>query len=116
MDIKKEQELFEKWHFEEHYVGDADKSVLYEKFKSDSEYVSYEVQYAWKAWQAAKSSAVLEGFVLVPKEPTEEMLSKAIRKYLEVSDLSIITNRMFHLYELIINEAMIEAAQGEGHE
>jgi|GEM_PF-2886278 len=46
--------------------------------------------------------------VLVPREPTEKMLSKAIRKYLEVSDLSIITSRMFHIYQVIIDEAMIE--------
>ena len=28
---------------------------------------------AWNAWQAVKSQAVPEGFVLVPKEPTEAM-------------------------------------------
>ena len=28
----------------------------------------------WKAWQAAKAQAVPGGFVLVPKEPTSEML------------------------------------------
>ncbi|PJI34364.1 hypothetical protein [Acinetobacter pseudolwoffii] len=43
--------------------------------------------------------------VLVPKKPSEEFLSKAIRKYLEVSDLSVITSRMAHLYELMIKEA-----------
>lgn len=28
---------------------------------------------AWMAWQAAKAQAVPEGFVVVPKEPTEAM-------------------------------------------
>lgn len=49
--------------------------------------------------------------VLVPKKPSEEFLSKAIRKYLEVSDLSVITSRMAHLYELMIKEAQ-EPANG----
>ncbi|MDY6450679.1 hypothetical protein [Acinetobacter faecalis] len=68
---------------------------------------------AWEMWSSTKSQkvAVPEGFVVVPKVPTEELLSKAIRKYLEVSDLSMITNRMFHLYELMIQEAMIEAQE-----
>ena len=59
----------------------------------------------------AKAQAVPEGFVLVRKEPSEQLLSKAIRKYLQVSDLSIITSRMAHLYELMIQEAMIEAQE-----
>ena len=32
---------------------------------------------ALKIWQAAKAQAVLEGFVLVPKEPTQAMLDSA---------------------------------------
>lgn len=56
----------------------------------------------------------LEGFVFVPREPTEQLLSKAIRKYIEVSDLSIITNRMAHLYDLMIQEAVIEAQEQKG--
>ena len=62
-------------------------------------------------WKAATAQAVPEGYVVVPAVPTEELLSKAILKYLEVSDLSIITSRMAHLYDLIINEAMIQATQ-----
>ena len=30
--------------------------------------------FAWSAWRAAKAQAVPEGFVLVPKEPTEKMI------------------------------------------
>lgn len=32
---------------------------------------------AWSAWQAAKAQAIPDGFVLVPKEPTKEMLKAA---------------------------------------
>ena len=72
------------------------------------------INWGWNSWQAAKAQAVPEGFVLVPKEPSEQLLSKAIRKYLQVSDLSIITSRMAHLYELMIQEAMIEAQEQKG--
>lgn len=30
----------------------------------------------WSMWQEAKAQAVPEGFVLVPKEPTQELLNK----------------------------------------
>lgn len=49
--------------------------------------------------------ALGDDYVIVPKKPSEEFLSKAIRRYLEVSDLSVITSRMFHLYELMAEEA-----------
>lgn len=35
------------------------------------------MSFAWQAWQAAKAQAVPEGFVLVPKEPTDAMLFAA---------------------------------------
>lgn len=104
MDIQKEndqiQEAFEieademgfcldqKWGEYENPYENSDTALAFNLFK--------------KGWSA--KADVAEGFVLVPKEPTEELLSKAIRKYLEVSDLSIITNRMAHLYELMIKE------------
>ena len=59
-------------------------------------------------WTLKKEGVASESFVLVPKEPTEKILSKAIHKYLKVNDLSIVTNRMYHVYK-----AMIEAAEGK---
>src|SRR5690606_29328477 len=35
------------------------------------------MNFAWEAWQAAKAQAVPEGFILVPKEPTQAMLDSA---------------------------------------
>jgi len=49
-----------------------------------------------------KTQAIPADFVLMPKTPTEKMLSTAIHKYLEVNDLSIITNRMFHVYNAMV--------------
>jgi hypothetical protein len=70
------------------------------------------IEVCYKAFKAGRASmpSIPEGWALVPIEPTEEFLSKAIRKYLEVSDLSIITSRMAHLYKLMIDEAMLNAA------
>ena len=31
---------------------------------------------SWVVWQAAKAQAIPGGFVLVPKEPTQELLNK----------------------------------------
>ena len=80
--------------------------------EDDANEIFHRVNTGWAMWKKAVNftvneakASVPEGFVLMPKKPTEELLSKAIRKYLEVSDLSIITNRMAHLYELMIKEA-----------
>ncbi len=80
------------------------------ELEDDGFYESLETHRLWVLWQL-KAQTIPEGFVLVPKEPTEQLLSKAIRKYIEVSDLSIITNRMAHLYDLMIQEAVIEAQE-----
>ena len=36
-----------------------------------------QINFGWRVWQAAKAQAVPEGFVLVPKEPTDAMLFAA---------------------------------------
>ena len=88
------------------------KDDLDPRLEDDANEIFHRVNTGWAMWKKAVNftvneakASVPEGFVLVPKKPTEELLSKAIRKYLEVSDLSIITNRMAHLYELMIKEA-----------
>ena len=97
------------------YVVKDDLDPIYEE---DTNEIFHRVNTGWAMWKKAvnftvkeaKASVEPEGFVLVPEKPTEELLSKAIRKYLEVSDLSIITNRMAHLYELMIKEAQEQKA------
>lgn len=37
-------------------------------------YVWDEIQAAWEMWQASKAKAVPKGFVLMPKEPTDEII------------------------------------------
>ena len=73
MEIEKDsnREAFESW-FESRY--DAN----FMQFALDLDmYVDKHTQKSWEAWQAAKAQAVPEGFVVVPKEPTDEMLFAA---------------------------------------
>lgn len=61
MNIEKEGELFEQWWEDEGQYHRA----------GGNEYCK---TFAWESWIAAKSQVVPEGFVVVPKEPTYEML------------------------------------------
>lgn len=73
VDIQKEREAFETWLFSTEKFKFRNKNFL---FMLD-EYGSYEdkpVLEHWETWQAAKAQAVPEGFVLMPKDPTYEML------------------------------------------
>ena len=90
MDIQKEREAFErefktKWeigHFILKMVEFVDESQDYApvnavKQLSDEYYWVLALNTGWSAWQAAKAQAIPEGFVVVPKEPTREMLIAA---------------------------------------
>lgn len=67
MDIQKEREAFLA-HMRS--IGSA--GFMFE-LDEDGNFDDMSMAYAWSAWQA-KSKAVPEGFILVPKEPTYEML------------------------------------------
>lgn len=59
-------------NFETAYLNAGGKAS--ELKKEDGEYVSSKAQMGWQMWQAAKAQAVPEGFVLMPKEPTPEIV------------------------------------------
>ena len=72
MDIEKDsnREAFEAW-FESRY------DAHFMQFALDLDmYVDKHTQRSWESWQAAKAQAVPDGFVVVPKEPTQEMIDK----------------------------------------
>ena len=79
MDVQKEREAFvEKYR----KVYKVDKSL----FVNDSgEFTDLFCQDAWVMWQAAKAQAVPEGFVLVPKEPTDKTIARMINTPIEVN-------------------------------
>lgn len=65
MDIQEAREAFEDWiKNEDPFVGnDAAPDCIWAK------------KYMWKAWQAAKTQAVPEGFVLVSKDTLNKALN-----------------------------------------
>lgn len=116
MDIQKEREAFEAWL-----------KSLNENGRT-TYFLGQESTVAWEAWQAAKAQ-VPEGFVLVPKEFNEklaekmaaEMVNKPIPEndpvWIEIANKAYKDNLLMKKWEIIRNyKAMIEAAQGEGHE
>ena len=70
MDLQ-EREAFEAWFNENGILIDTDFNVAKRAFE------------AGVAWRAAKAQVIPEGFVVVPKEPTERMLDNA---YSSISD------------------------------
>ena len=81
MDIQKEREAFESWHYEQYLLENPNIDISNAKYIYDYAHKNalvYQLKEShFTAWQAAKAQAIPEGFVLVPKEPTQEMLIAA---------------------------------------
>lgn len=104
MDINKEREAFEKLQNPKFfkravYLDNSNAYVVNDEYRDDLfslEWVQ-EINYGWLMWQAAKATP--EGFVLVPKEPTEIM-------YLAGFDEKQMGGNIVNIYK-----AMIEARE-----
>ena len=95
MDLQKEREAFEesfkiKWEIG-HYILKMVKfiedsqdyaPVNAVKQMSDEYYWVLALNTGWYAWQAAKAQAVPEGFVLVPKEPSADLVNHGHQVFL----------------------------------
>ena len=81
MDIQEEREAFLKWHYQAYLLENPEIDVKNAQYIYD--YAHKNVLCAqlreshFNVWQAAKAQAVPDGFVVVPKEPTKEMLIAA---------------------------------------
>ena len=102
IDLEKEREAFSNW-FESNF---SNGEVI---FGSDGIPLGHEKALSWKAWQAAKSQ-VPEDFVLVPKEPTEEIINAMHGSFLGAFIEGKATGGQSIEFAY---KAMIEAAQGE---
>lgn len=96
MDIQKEREAFEN-HLKK--MGKTDNET-FSKNEDDS-YQMDIIHFGWKIWQAAKAQAVPDGFVLMPKEPTKEIVEAFWNSWLVEKPYA---QTMFFAYK-----AMIEA-------
>jgi len=108
MDIEKEREAFEDWYCKNH-TGLKQSDLA--KFRTLSDYSfsdSLKINISWEAWQAAKAQAIPDGFVLVPKEPTQELLNKMQDFFIGAFENGLTGGQSIHCAYI----AMIEA-QGQ---
>ena len=72
MDLQKEREEFEAWHYEQYLLENPNIDIANAKYIYDYAHKNALVcqlkESHFIAWQAAKAKAIPEGFVVVPKE------------------------------------------------
>ena len=107
MDLQKEREAFEVVTNIYHCVYNTDLNYYFSGSKFVGDKAEIEVNAGWKAWQAAKAQAIPDGFVLVPKEPTQELLNKMQDFFVGAFENGLTGGQSIHCAYI----AMIEAAQ-----
>ena len=121
MDIQKEKIAHEKHLLSQgvdfKYLPNIQYSELenvYELIEWDEEYSEAlnEINSSWCTWQATKAQAVPEGFVVVPKEPTDKTIAHMINTPIEVNLLCDHADTFLSEGEAYIAyKAMIEAQE-----
>lgn len=104
MNIQKEIELHENWYKQ-------DDPVSYQWYLGGCPEYIQDFGQSEKSWLAAKSSAVPKGFVLVPKEPTEEMLGAAWEAPPAGGPSG--NRRIFYEKQSVVYKAMVDEAVKE---
>jgi hypothetical protein len=105
LDFQKEREAFELWA-----IKASGGWASFSKSHGDA-YANNKLQFAWETWLAAKAQAVPEGFVLVPREPTEEMLGAAWEAPPAGEPSG--NRRTFYERQAVVYKAMVEEAEKE---
>ena len=122
MAIKKEREAFLNVYV--NYKGDSRKIQFNEETEqfmwrknnvsdTEVEYVHLMNQrwYAWLACAKSKAQAVPEGFVLVPKEPTEAMIQRGTKANSEcLNENAPLGERLFRHPALQVYQAMVNGS------
>lgn len=87
--IAGEREAFEAWRRRTAKTANPDKAVALNGFGDDAQYDVPATRAMWTAWQAraALLEPVGEGWVMVPKEPTPEMVAAAFHGVVEAQDV-----------------------------
>ncbi|WP_447294837.1 hypothetical protein [Acinetobacter baumannii] len=94
MDVQKEREAFSRW-------------VL--THPDNLDITSYEENIMFDAWQAAKAQAIPEGFVVVPKEPTQELLNKMQDFFVGAFENGLTGGQSIHCAYIAMIEAQEQA-------
>ena len=117
MDINKEREAFEQALVNQKNVSinnlhvctifDAEKNKYSPSDVCDpkEDFIVDWINSSWSIWQAAKSQAVPEGFVLMPIKPTETMVMAVVKEHEGDAFLP------YSLYDAYVKQAMIEAQE-----
>lgn len=111
MDLQKEREAFEQHLTDTGLVEFSDYGFAVDEC---DEYLHEPTQVAWDSWliglNRAKAQAVPEGFVVVPKVPTQKMLDATINVPIPAVYVDSITGQ-HKLKAAAYYKAMIEEAQ-----
>ena len=110
LDLNKEREAFEAWLFSTEKFKRRNKSFLF-MLDDFGTYEDQPVLEHWETWQAAKVQAIPDGFVVVPKEPTQELLNKMQDFFVGAFENGLTGGQSIHCAYI----AMIEA-QEQSHD
>ena len=114
MDLQKEREEFEAWHYEQYLIENPNIDITNAKYIYDYAHKNALVcqlkESHFIAWQAAKAQAIPEGFVVVPKVPTQKMLDATINVPIPAVYVDSISGQ-HKLKVAAYYKAMIEAVQ-----
>ena len=111
MDLQKEREEFEAWHYEQYLIENPNIDITNAKYIYDYAHKNALVcqlkESHFTAWQAAKAqkAAVPEGFVLVPKTNSDKGIESMAMRYrhdfplLDANYQEGIKSQMRQLYE-----------------
>ena len=117
MDIQKEREAFESWHYEQYLLENPNIDISNAKYIYDYAHKNalvYQLKEShFTAWQAAKAQAIPEGFVLVPKEPTQEMLNKMQDFFVGAFENGLTGGQSIHCAYKAMIEAQEQANESE---
>ena len=109
MDIQRQ--AFQEWYIANHHDGDIHPNQqLLEWSEKGGFYFASSVEDLWEAWQAAKSQAVPEGFVLVNKKDLVKVLNCVTDDWLVDTDSFEEFKKIESLVQDVVN-AMIEAQE-----
>ena len=109
--MDKERETFEAWLFK-YYPKAKELGIVYRP--NENLYEDRQTQIRWIVWQAAKSQAIPDGYKVVPKEPTQEMLDAFPEVEYEDTYAGVCSMLIDNQTLKIGYKAMIEAQEQKG--
>ena len=111
MDIQKEREAFDEWHYNQYLLENPNIDISNAKYIYDYAHKNVLVcqlrESHFTAWQAAKAQAIPEGFVLMPMVPSERMINAVRQCYEGEAYLP------YSLYSEFVNQAIIERMEAQ---